>query len=106
MPKMNDRERLAKLEADQRNIANEAETVRRALRGQYGKLVSEQPVERLSEREFRDLLVQGIRVGGGAAVAALKGLPTANTSTPAVSNGRQKKGAAFAQGAAGDAPSE
>lgn len=74
MPKMTERERLAKIEADQHSLAREAETVRRGLRAHYGKLVTELPVERLSEREFRDVLGQAIRVGGGAAIAALKGL--------------------------------
>src|SRR3546814_16614292 len=74
MPKMTERERLVKIEADQQNLAREAETVRRGLRTQYGKLVTELPVERLSEREFRDVIGQAIRVGGSAAIAALKGL--------------------------------
>jgi hypothetical protein len=74
MPKMTERERLAKIEADQQNLAREAETVRRGLRSHYGKLATELPVERLSEREFRDVLSQAIRVGGGVAIAALKGL--------------------------------
>ena len=74
MPKMTERERLAKIEADQQNLAREAETVRRGLRAHYGKLATELPVERLSEREFRDVLSQASRVGGGVAIAALKGL--------------------------------
>lgn len=74
MPKMTERERLAKIETDQQNLAREAETVRRGLRAHYGKLATELPVERLSEREFRDVLGQAIRVGGAAAIAALKGL--------------------------------
>jgi hypothetical protein len=60
MPKMTERERLAKIEADQQNLAREAETVRRGLRSHYGKLATELPVERLSEREFRDVLSQAI----------------------------------------------
>src|SRR3546814_18327441 len=74
MPKMTERERLVKIEADQQNLAREAETVRRGLRTHYGKLVTELPVERLSEREFRDVNGKAIRVGGRAAIAALKGL--------------------------------
>lgn len=72
MPKMTTRERLAKIEADQRSLAQEAETVRRAVRAQYGTLVSDLAVEALSEREFRDVLAQAIRVGGTAALTALK----------------------------------
>jgi hypothetical protein len=83
MPKMTERERLAKIEADQRNLAREAETVRRGLRAQYGKVATEIAVERLSEREFRDVLGQAIRVGGGAALAALKALPAASDDPPA-----------------------
>ncbi|WP_246543311.1 hypothetical protein [Novosphingobium profundi] len=75
MPKMSERERLAKIEADQRRLASEAETVRRTVRAHYGKLVAQLPVEHLSEREFRDVLGQAIRVGGVAALAALKALP-------------------------------
>ena len=74
MPKMTDRERLAKIEVDQQALAREAETVRRGLRVQYGKLVTELAVERLSEREFRDVLGHAIRVGGSVAIAALKGI--------------------------------
>lgn len=72
MPKMTDRERLAKIEADQHSLAQEAEAVRRALRAQYGKMATELAVEKLSEREFREVLSHAIRVGGGAAIAALK----------------------------------
>ncbi|WP_232476066.1 hypothetical protein [Flavisphingomonas formosensis] len=75
MPKMTDRERLAKIEADQRSLAREAETVRGAVRARYGVLATELPVETLSEREFRDVVGQAIRVGGLAAIAALKALP-------------------------------
>ncbi|WP_176593385.1 hypothetical protein [Sphingobium sp. EM0848] len=75
MPKMTDRERLVKIEIDLRNLAQEAETVRRNLRGHYAKLVEDLAVERLTDREFREVLSQAIRVGGGAAVTALKSLP-------------------------------
>jgi hypothetical protein len=77
MPKMTERERLADLEARQRKVAEDVENARRVLRGKYALAVSEFAVEGLSEREFRDLLTHAIRVGGGAAVAALKGLPPA-----------------------------
>jgi hypothetical protein len=82
MPKMTERERLAKIEADQANLAQEAETVRRGLRAQYGRLATELAVERLSEREFRDVLGQAIRVGGSAALAALKVLPALSDVPP------------------------
>jgi hypothetical protein len=72
MPKMTDRERLAKIEADQQSLALEAESVRRGLRAHYGKIATELAVERLSEREFREVLSHAIRVGGGAAIAAFK----------------------------------
>lgn len=81
MPKMTERERLAKIEADQLSLAQEAETVRRGLRAHYGKLATELAVERLSEREFRDVLIHAVRVGGGAAIAALKPLPEASAAT-------------------------
>ncbi len=88
MPKMTDRERLAKIEADQHNLANEAETVRRNVRAQYGLAAAQLPIEKLTEREFRDVLAQAIRVGGGAAVAALKALPVAGAQ-PATSPERR-----------------
>lgn len=72
MPKMSERERLADLETRQRRIADEVEEARRAVRGRYAAIVAELPVEGLSEREFRDLLGIAIRVGGAAALAALK----------------------------------
>ena len=75
MPKMTDRERLADLEARQRKMVEEVEKTRRALRGKYAEIVPELAVETLTEREFRDLLVAAIRVGGAAAIAALKALP-------------------------------
>lgn len=72
MPRMTDRERLAKIEADQRNLANEAEAIRQSVRSGYAAGISDLPVERMSEREFRDVLTQAIRVGGPAAISALK----------------------------------
>lgn len=81
MPKMTDRERLADLEARQRKMGEEVEKTRRALRGKYAEIVPELAVETLTEREFRDLLVAAIRVGGVAAIAALKALPE-NTDNP------------------------
>jgi len=77
MPKMTDRERLAKLEADQRKLAEEADNVRRALRASYGAIVADLAVETMTEREFHDLLTQAVRAGGTASIAALKALPSA-----------------------------
>ncbi|NMN06716.1 MULTISPECIES: hypothetical protein [unclassified Novosphingobium] len=99
MPKMTERERLAKIEADQESLAREAETVRRGLRAHYGKLVTELPVERLSEREFRDVLGQAIRVGGGAAIAALKGLSAQGVQAEPSSGSPRKRTTAAPAGA-------
>ena len=75
MPKMTDRERLADLEARQRKMVEEVEKTRQALRGKYAAIVPELAVETLTEREFRDIVVAAIRVGGAATIAALKALP-------------------------------
>jgi hypothetical protein len=75
MPKLTDRERLADLEQRQKRLADELDQARAAVRGRYAALVLELGIEKLTEREFRDLLHQAIRVGGGASLAALKGLP-------------------------------
>lgn len=75
MPKQTDRERLTDLESRRRKLDDEVETARRALRGKYAALIPELAVETLTEREFRDLLAQAIRVGGAPALAVLKGLP-------------------------------
>ena len=77
MPKMTERERLADLEARQRKVAEEVETARRALRDRYAVMVTDLPIEALTERDFKDLLTHGIRVGGSQALAALKTLPAA-----------------------------
>lgn len=82
MPKLNDRDRLADLEARQTKIAQEILDTRRALRGKYASIISDMEVERLSERDFRDLLQDAIRVGGPAAIAALKSLAAASKSQP------------------------
>ena len=79
MPKMNDREKLADLDKRQRQLADEAESARKGLRARYGTLLADIAVERISEREFRDVLSHAIRAGGSAAVTALKALP----ATPA-----------------------
>lgn len=77
MPKMTERERLAKIEADRNRLAEEADTVRRALRASYGAIVADLAVETMTEREFRDLLTHAVRAGGSASIAALKALPSA-----------------------------
>ena len=79
MPKLSERERLADLEARQRKAAEDVENARRALRGKYASIVSDLPVEGLTEREFRDVLVGAIRVGGAPSIAALKALPAVKT---------------------------
>ena len=80
MPRKTDRERLADLEARQRTMAEEVEKTRRALRDKYAEIVTDLPVEDLTERELRDLLVAAIRCGGAAAVTALRALPEVSTS--------------------------
>lgn len=78
MPKMAERDRLAELEARQRKMNDDVETARRAVRERYAAMVSEIAIERLTERTFRDVLAQIVRVGGEAALTALKGLPATN----------------------------
>ncbi|MBO9723964.1 MAG: hypothetical protein J7530_06280 [Novosphingobium sp.] len=82
MPKMSERERLAKIESDQKKLADEAETVRRTLRSSYGAICGDLAVERLSEREFREIVGHAIRLGGGTTLAALKALSSAAPKTP------------------------
>lgn len=77
MPKMTDREKLAELDKRQKALAEEAESVRQSLRARYGAMLADIPVERISERDFRDLVAHAIRAGGSATIAALKALPTA-----------------------------
>jgi len=98
MPKMTDRERLAKIETDQRKLAQEAEAVRRGLRAHYGKLATELPVEKLSEREFRDVLSQAIRVGGGVAIAALKSVAASGVQAEASPGPSRERAAAAPSG--------
>ena len=76
-PKMTERDRLADLEARQRKLTQDLESARSALRGKYAAIVNDLPVEKLTEREFRELLTHAIRVGGGSALTALKGLSPA-----------------------------
>ncbi|MDJ0276271.1 hypothetical protein QLH51_05595 [Sphingomonas sp. 2R-10] len=80
MPKLNERERLADLEARQRKMVEEVTQARSALRDRYAAMVKDVGIEALSEREFRDLMTHAIRVGGAAAVGALRALPTARAA--------------------------
>lgn len=77
MPKQNDRERLADLEARQRRLQEEIAAARSALRARYGAIVVQLPMEAIGERDFRDILQHAIRVGAPAALQALKALPPA-----------------------------
>ena len=74
MPKMNDRERLADLEARERKLAQEVLGARRALRGRYASMVEELAVEQLSERAFREIVGHAIRIGGDRAMEALRAI--------------------------------
>jgi hypothetical protein len=82
MPKLTPRERLTELESRQRAIAEEADAVRRSIRAHHGAAIADLALEHLIERTFRDLIIQAIRAGGSAALAALKALPDAASSPP------------------------
>lgn len=78
MPRMTEHDRLAELEARERKAIDEAEAARRALRGKYADMLRDLAVERLSERELREIVIQAIRVGGIGALTALKGVSDAS----------------------------
>lgn len=77
MPKKSEREKLAALEEQQKRVSAEIEAARARVRDRYARIVADLPVEEISEREFRDLVGQALRVGAGAALGALKTLPPA-----------------------------
>lgn len=76
MPRMTNREKLAELEARQRKIGDDIEAARSAVREGYAAILSRLPVERWSERDLKEVLEQGLRVGAPATLAALKALPS------------------------------
>lgn len=76
MPRLTNREKLAELEVRHRKIAEDIEAARQAVRQGYTGLLTRLPVEQWSERELKDVLEQGLRVGAPAAIAALKALPS------------------------------
>jgi len=75
MPRMSERDRLVELETRHRKVTRELDQARRAVRDRYAAIVAEMSVEQLPEREFREIIGHVIRVGGSAALAALKILP-------------------------------
>ena len=72
MPKMSERERLADLVEKRRKIADEIETTEKRLRERYGAIVAGLPVEAIGEREFREAVGLLVKLGGPAAIGALK----------------------------------
>ncbi|WP_298673178.1 hypothetical protein [uncultured Sphingomonas sp.] len=75
MPKMSEREKLADLVAKRDKIADEIETAQKRVRERYAAIVVAMPVEEIGEREFREALGLVLKLGGAAAVGALKAAP-------------------------------
>jgi len=76
MPKMSERERLADLVEKRRKIADEIETTQARLRERYGAIVVALPVEEIAERDFREAMGLLLKLGGPAAIGAMKAVPS------------------------------
>lgn len=72
MPKMSDRERLADLAEKRRKLTDEIEAAQKRVRDRYGAIVTALPVEDIAEKDFREALGLLLKLGGPAAIAAMK----------------------------------
>jgi hypothetical protein len=73
---MSERERLADLVEKRRKIADEIETTQARLRERYGAIVIALPVEEIAERDFREAMGLLLKLGGPAAIGAMKAAPS------------------------------